>query len=149
MYQQTISHISGCQKFTYDNAYHNRMFTTCGATTFNLAAMVFFILRDKVGLERFGYSYDVHDHKRYLKGSKKTYMTQIIIRLFIFNLLLLLFFFLKREVIFRDRVPGTDITYQLALLLGTMMAPLMLIAYLLNAGFYDGAVTAVQRALRI
>lgn len=142
-----MQHIKGCHQFTYDNAYHNRMFTTCGATTFNLASMVFFIVRDKIGLSRFGYTYSLQDHTTYRKKSTKTYMAQIIIRLFIFNVMLLLFFVLKREIIFKDRVPGTDISYQLLLLLGTMMLPLMLIAYLLNTGFYDGPICAIQRAL--
>lgn len=74
MYQSNMEHIKGCQKFVYDNAYHNRMFRTCGTTTFNLASMVFFILRDRVGLARFGYSYEIQEHSNLNKKRTKICM---------------------------------------------------------------------------
>lgn len=70
-------------------------------------------------------------------------------RLIVFNSLLALFLVFKEEIIYKDRVPGTDIGYQLALLMGSMVLPLSIIAYLLNAGFYDGAVYALQKAFGV
>lgn len=59
IYEQNMNHIKGCEKFVYEDAYHNRMFRTCGAASFNLASMIFFILRDHIGLAKFGYIYEI------------------------------------------------------------------------------------------
>lgn len=125
------------------------MFRTSGVTTLNLASMIFFILRDQIGLSRFGYYYEIQDHSNLSKRSKKIWLFQVMFRMIIFNTLLAIFLLFSSELILKDKVPGTDLSYQLLLLFASRILPLASIAYILNAGFYDGAVYGLQKACGI
>lgn len=140
--------IPGCEKFNFDNAFHLRMFRYSGSITFNLASLIFFIQRQKIGLSKC-YEYELQDESNLSKRRRKTYLIKFIFRLAIFNVLFALYYFLRSSLVEREKAPGPDIGYQLGLLMWQVFMPAVIIAYLLNCGFYDGGVQFLGYLFRI
>lgn len=141
---KNINH-HGCKGITYGTAFHSKMFLNISRITFHLASMAFFVQRKWIGVQLI-YNYKVQDGTS-LSKYKKVAFLQILNRLVVLALIVSVYLLAEESGQLIKGEASTSIGNRFTTMFSTRVIPLLIIAYLLNAGVYDLGVEFIQKCL--
>lgn len=142
VYKGNLGH-HGCGEFKFAEVFQNKMFPNVGRITFHIASMMIFTQRKRIGCQ-LCYNYKLQDGTN-LSSNKKIRFYQVCARIIIFALMFGVYVTADMSghgLKVRDSV---SVGNRYVVMFTTVIYPLLIIAYLLNAGVYDLFVMAMQK----
>lgn len=132
-----------CGAYKYEEAFHCKMFPGVGRVTFYVASMVIFSHRDKIGAQLCS-NYKLQDGSN-ISATRRVAMYQVASRILCFSVLFTIYY--MADVTAKDLEGDASPTLgqRFVAMFQTVIAPLLIIAYLLNSGVYDLMVSATQK----